>query len=245
MEAVQDVIAQEKIRMMIARGETVGKTFSEHNDNDIRGYLQWTHSSYNSIGSSYSISSSSNKTQAELNKTSTELILELQSRLNTYDLQDLDTCLSTVKKCLAISGNPDWLITQLFDLKKQFETRMKSIDSNYEFTIRNKKLEAERKVQEQKHAEAERVRIYNNSPEGRAVAARQKAQAQRVAEKKKEEDLVQVIIGLIIFALIAFVVIAIIMACISDQRNIAYIIGIAIGLSILSPFIGMILGAIK
>jgi hypothetical protein len=159
MEAVQDVIAQEKIRMMIARGETVGKTFSEHYDNDIRGYLQRSQSSSNSRGSSYSTSNSSNKAQADLNETCNKLILELQKQLVSRDLIHLNTSVETIVKSLSISGNPPWFITQMFDLKKQFESKMKSIDSEYERTIRYKKDEARHKAE---IAESQKIKVNNS-----------------------------------------------------------------------------------
>jgi hypothetical protein len=91
----------------------------------------------------------------------------LQKGLDThrFDLMALNVSFEILMKSLAMEGHPGWYITQLLDLKKQYESRMRSIDYNYEKTIRDKKIA-------EKAAEEERVRIYNNSSAGKAESAK-------------------------------------------------------------------------
>jgi hypothetical protein len=204
---VQDEIAKEKIRMMIARGETVGKTFSEHSDNDIRGYLQRSQS--NSGSQSYSSSSSNSNAEYQ----------QKENQLNSGRAVNLLTITEIYKKHYHIleylydgkniilgmikDGGPDWYIAELYSLKNQFESRMKSLDYDYENTIERKKTEANNKAELARQAEAERVKIYNNSPEGRAVAARQKAQTERIAQQEIFQGIV-CFIGIAIAVVIFF-----------------------------------------
>jgi hypothetical protein len=105
----------------------------------------------------------SQQKETNTNKIHTEIILELQKGLDThrFDLMALNVSFEILMKSLALEENPGWYITQLLDLKKQYESRMRSIDYNYEKTIRDKKA-----------AEEERVRIYNNSPAGKVESAK-------------------------------------------------------------------------
>jgi hypothetical protein len=170
--AIRDEVAREKIRILVQQGknpESLGNY-----DSDIRDYQDRCNERSYNVRNNQDRYDSQQKSQATLNKTCTAIILELQKSLNAnkYDLMRLNDSFEILVKSLAVDGNPDWYITQLFDLKKQYEARMSSINYDYEKTIRDKKAEAKHKAEIEKAAEIERVRIYNNSRAGKAASAK-------------------------------------------------------------------------
>ena len=97
-------------------------------------------------------------------------------------------------ECLQVDGNQGWYITQLLDLKKQYESKMQSIDYDYINTLARKKAaEATKKLAEKK-AEEDRMNAFWNSPQGKS----QKAKEAEIAEKLSQDSIIYTIIFLLV-----------------------------------------------
>jgi hypothetical protein len=143
------------------------------------------------------------------NSAYTKTVLLIEETLQSRDIEVLSATLEIVKSGLNNGGNPGCYITKLFDLKNQLKSKLRSIDSSWESTLRNRKAEAERKAQAARYAEAERQRVYNISP---AVKA-------KVAAKRKKDK--QLAIGI----LISIIVVGVIILFLNTIPNIGNIIG--------------------